>query len=352
MMADQSYLVAGVAGYVGRPDATGDVGVFRRVMTEGSSWQHVLRELETYCVHVHAGRPNVVFAGTQDGIWRSTDHGTTFSRAEFPESQRQIWSFLVDHRDPDRILAGASPLGIFMSEDGGASWTGLPDMGIEEHCKVVFDARVMRMVQHPTRANEIYAALEVNGVARSDDFGRTWTDCSAPLIKLSEQEHLKSKIVSDTFAEGMLDGHAITISPSQPDTVIVALRMGLFQSTDRGASWHDMDIGRFSPTTYGRDIKAAPQNNSTLYAALSVAAASHDGGIYRSTDAGETWRRFDDVQVHGTIMSVALNSRDAGQVFIGARYKGEIFGTLDGGDTWREMPLPGELKDLYCLSCG
>ena len=350
-MTDQSYLFAGVAGYVGRPDAEGDVGVFRRATGDGA-WQHVLDGLETYTVQVHAGDPSVVFAGTEDGVWRSTDHGATFQRADFPESGRQIWSFLVDSRDKNRILAGASPIGVFRSDDCGATWQALPDVGVAEHCKVIFDARVMRMVQHPTRPDEIYGALEVNGVIRSSDGGETWQDCSAHLIELSEQEHLKSKIVSDTFAEGMLDVHAITICPARPDEVIVALRMGLFRSTDQGQTWQDMELGRFSPTTYGRDVKISAQDSKTLYAALSVAAASHDGGVYRSTDAGETWQRFDKVQVHGTIMSIGLHPRDAGQVYIGARYNGEVFGTTDGGATWSEMPLPGAVKDIYALSCG
>ena len=46
------------------------------------------------------------------------------------------------------------------------------------------------MVQHPTRPDELYAALEINGVMRSTDGGDTWTDLSAPLIKLAEQPHL------------------------------------------------------------------------------------------------------------------------------------------------------------------
>ena len=89
-----------------------------------------------------------------------------------------------------------------------------------------------------------------------------------------------------------------------------------------------------------------------MYAALSVAAASHDGGLYRSQDAGKTWTRFDRVQVHGTIMSVGLNHADPKQVYIGARYQGEIFGTQDGGETWSAMPLPGPVKDVYAVACG
>jgi photosystem II stability/assembly factor-like uncharacterized protein len=187
---------------------------------------------------------------------------------------------------------------------------------------------------------------------RSTDGGETWTDCSEHLIQLSELPHLKSKIVTDSFAEGMLDGHAITISPADPDAVIVALRMGLFRSVDQGKTWQDMEMKRFSPTTYGRDIKVAAYDPNTVYAALSVAAASRDGGVYRSQDAGRTWKRFDKVQVHGTIMSVALHQTDPDQLYIGARYQGEIFGTRNGGQSWSAMPLPGPVKDIYSVACG
>ena len=146
----------------------------------------------------------------------------------------------------------------------------------------------------------------------STDGGESWKDCSAGLIKLAELPHLKSKIVSDTTAEGMLDGHAITINPAHPDTAIAALRMGLFRTDDQGKSWQDMEVRRFSPTTYGRDVKASASEPDTLYAALSVAASSHDGGLYRSQDGGQSWKRFDKVQVHGTIMSIGLHQQRSG----------------------------------------
>ena len=198
----------------------------------------------------------------------------------------------------------------------------------------------------------MFAALEVNGVMRTSDGGESWTDCSTDLIRLAQQPHLKSKIVSDTFNEGMLDGHAIAISPADPDKVILAVRMGLFETADGGETWRDMELGRFSPTTYGRDIKVSPQDGNTLYAALSVAASSKDGAIYRSKDKGVTWSRFDKVQVHGTIMSVALHHNDPDQVYIGARYDGEIFGTGDGGATWDALPLPAGVKDIYSVAVG
>jgi len=259
---------------------------------------------------------------------------------------------MVDGRDPAKMLAGASPIDVYRSADGGLSWRKLATPKVGEHCKGPFSSRVMRFAQNPRKPDEVYAALEINGVMRSLDGGETWADCSAGLIKLSEREHLKSKIVSDTTAEGMLDGHAVTINPADPESPILALRMGLFRTTDHGKTWEDMEVGRFSPTTYGRDIKVSTSEPNTLYAALSVAASSHDGGLYRSQDNGQSWKRFDKVQVHGTIMSIGLHPKDPRQVYIGARYDGEVFGTQDGGTTWQAMPLPGDVQHIYSVACG
>ncbi len=347
-MASETTLFAGVAGYVGRPEAIGKVGVFRRV--GGGDWTNVLPDLETFTINVHPKDAKVVLAGTVDGVWLSGDGGATFKRATFPDAKKQVWCFLFDRRDPKCILAGGSPIDIYRSDDTGATWRKLPNPNVPERCKAAFAHRVMRLVQHPTRPDEIYAALEIAGAARTLNFGESWDDCSPHLVELAELPHLKSKIVTDTFAEGMLDGHAITISPADPDAVVLACRMGLFESRDKGRTWVDKEMKRFSPVAYGRDVKVSPQDPKTMYCALSVAAASKDGGVYRSVDAGKTWNRFDTVQVHGTIMSVGLSMSDAKNVVIGARYEGEIFATADGGASWQAIPLPGPVKDIYCVT--
>jgi len=208
------------------------------------------------------------------------------------------------------------------------------------------------MAQHPAKPGTIFAALEVGGAMRTTDGGESWKDCSDDLMRLAKLPHLRSKIGSDIYEEGMLDGHAIAISPADPDAVIIAVRMGLFRTADGGETWQDMEVGRFSPTTYGRDIQASRAAPNTLYSALSVAAASKDGGVYRSQDKGQTWQRFDKVQVHGTVMSVAPHPSDPKQVYLGARYDGEVFGTNDGGESWQFMPLPQGVKDIYCVACG
>ena len=347
----QSHVFAAVGGYYGAADKTGKAGVFRNVVGD-SGWSYVLKDLETFTVFVNPRDPSIVFAGTTDGVYRSTDSGATFKRTNFPDKGVQIWSFMIDPSNPKRMLAGGSPVSIYRSDDGGESWSKRPDPAIAARAKMPFACRVMRFAARPNRPGEIFAVLEVSGVMRSTDGGETWSDCSEHLVKLSEQEpRLRSKLVSDTEAEGMLDGHAICTSAADPEAVFIAVRMGLFRSADQGKTWTDLRVDRYSPFTYGRDIRVSPQDPSTIYACLSVAASSKDGALYRSTDVGKSWQRFDKVQPHGTLMSVSLHPTDAKQVYIAARY-GEVFGTQDGGATWRETPLPSDIQHIYCLGCG
>ena len=203
-----------------------------------------------------------------------------------------------------------------------------------------FPCRVTRLAIDPTSPDEIYAGLEVDGVLRSRDRGETWEDIGDDLVKLAERPHLKSRIASDTENEGMLDTHALTVSSALPGTVFLAVRMGLFRSADRGQTWQDMEIGRFSPLTYARDVVVSPHNPRTLVAALSPAARSTDGSLYRSDDLGQTWRRIDHgIKAESTMMAVSLHPRDPEQVYSVARL-GQVFGTRDGGKTWKEWRLP------------
>ena len=66
----QSNMYAGVAGYVGRADQVGKVGVFSR-QAGAETWAHPVSEHETYAVHVHPTDPNVVFR--YQG-WRVSQH--------------------------------------------------------------------------------------------------------------------------------------------------------------------------------------------------------------------------------------------------------------------------------------
>ena len=113
-----------------------------------------------------------------------------------------------------------------------------------------------------------------------------------------------------------------------------------------------MEIGRFSPLTYARDVRVSPHDPRVLYACLSPAARSEDGSLYRSDDVGESWKRLDHgVTARSTMMALALHPRDPAQVYCTTRH-GQVFGTIDGGARWREAPLPDGVEDVFAIACG
>jgi photosystem II stability/assembly factor-like uncharacterized protein len=249
------------------------------------------------------------------------------------------------------LYAGTSPVGVYRSDNGGDSWRRLATPDLPERVRMGFTCRVMRLAVDPSDSARIYATLEVGGAMRSLDGGESWQDCSAGLIELATRPHLKSMIGSDTDIEGMMDGHALCVSAASP-AVFLAVRMGLFRSVDQGATWEDMEIGRFSPLTYARDVRPSPQDGRVLYACLSPAARSEDGSLYRSDDLGATWSRFDhDIKAEATMMAVALHPSDAGQVHCVSR-AGQVFSTLDRGRSWQESRLPAGVRDVYAVACG
>lgn len=326
-------------------------GLFRASADDGE-WQPITQglpervEARAFVVHPHDAE--VIYAGTQDGPYRSTDGGTRWERLGFPERGAVVWSLAFHPKDPQVMYAGLAPVGLYRSENGGETWARLAGAKSPGHCEMGFPTRTIGISIDPARPDDVYAALEVSGVIRSSDGGENWTDLSAPLIALSAKPHLKSRIGSDTDAEGMLDSHAITVAGGK---VFLAVRMGLFVSDDRGASWRDMEIGRFSPLVYCRDVIVSPHDARVMYACLSPAARSTDGSLYRSDDAGKSWRRFDHgIKANATMMAVNEHPADPARVYCVSRC-GQVFGTEDAGASWREYPLPKNVQDVYAVAC-
>jgi len=346
--------------YVGVPQwtATESAGMFGGLFRQevgATEWQHLTKGLpnkvEVRTVAIHPGDPRIVYAGTQYGPYRSSDGGDQWERLAFPDQGGVVWTIVFHPDNPQILYLGTAPAAIYRSDNSGKSWRQLPIVATAGAVRMAFPMRVIRLAIDPSQPHNIYAALEVGGVIRSQDGGDTWSDCTPALLKLADRPHLRSQLGSDTEVEGMMDAHAVTVSVAQPGTVFLANRMGLFCSADRGESWRELEIWRFSPFAYGRDIQAAPDDPRTLYAALSPAAMSQAGSIYRSQDLGETWQRFDHhVTPRRTMMSVAVSRQNARCVY-GVNSIGQVFGTRDGGKTWQEFPLPAGLRNVYTVAC-
>ncbi len=352
-MAD--YVYAGASQFSKNGHTTPSSGLCRQRVGE-TEWQILSQGLperaEIRAILVHPDNPQLLYVGTQHGPYRSTDGGAHWEGLDFPDTGMAVWSLLFRPGNPQVVYCGTAPAAIYRSEDGGDRWKRLTFAEPAGMVEMGFPCRIIGMAADPNDPDAVYAGLEVGGVIRSTDGGDTWEDCTAALLRFAEQDYLKSRILSNTDAEGMMDTHALVLSAAQPGNVFLATRMGLFQSADQGQTWADMEIWRSSPLTYARDIQVAPSDSHTLYAALSPGALTLNGSVYRSPDLGQTWRRFDQgITPQSTMMTVALSRQDPQLVYCGTR-EGQVFGTQDGGTTWSESTLPDGCQNVYTLACG
>ena len=343
---------AGAAFWDKAASETRTQGLFR--LDDTGTWHALTNGLpdagEVRCIAMRG--TDSIYVGTQNGPFRSTDGGASWQLLELPASpgvDTVTWSILT--LDDGGLLVGTQGTLIYRSDDDGVSWRLLEVPRPSGAVQMGFPLRVIRLTADPSNPKEIYAGLEVGGVVRSLDGGESWTDISAGLMEYVKKDAFKSRIGTDEDQEGMMDSHSLAISPAKPGNVFLANRMGLFRSPDKGDSWEFMDVGRFSPLTYARDIIVSPHDPHMLYAALSVAALSDEGSLYRSTDLGETWHRFDKgVSMESTLMNIGPSASSPNRVYCGAR-QGQIFGTEDGGENWRTLPLPAGVAGVYAVAC-
>jgi hypothetical protein len=321
--------------YVGAENS----GLYR--LSPGSSqWEELANGLPADPVvpgvAVHPNDPQVIYAGTQDGPYRSADRGAHWERLDYPSSGAPVWSFMFRPGDPNVMYCGTAPGEIYRSINGGDSWQKLSaSMGSNE-CAMAFPTRVIAMAADPNHPDEIYAALEVAGVIRSSDGGDTWDEITGSLAP----------------SEDTLDLHGIQCSAASPHTVYITTRQGPFIGPDRGSEWVPVDFGQFSEITYTRDLRVAPNDANTLFVSIGAAARSSQGALYRSRDLFQTFERVDSgITANATMMAVGIDPRSPGHIYCIAR-DGQVFGTLDDGAAWTSHDLPEKAKEVRGLAVG
>ena len=346
------YVYAGAAPWIAA-SAEARTGGLYRLDPENGEWRKLTAGLpegvEARCIAARPGAPEVIYVGTQTGPYRSSDGGESWRALPLPGKERLVWSILLHPSDERTLYVGTQGTTIYRSRDGGETWQELTPPEPKGMVATSFPCRVIRLASDADDPSTLYAGLEVGGVMRSRDGGESWQGCNGGLLDFASEPRFRSRIVSDTETEGMMDSHALATSPASPGTVFLANRMGLFRSADRGLHWQEMGIGRFSPLTYARDVKVSRHDPQTMYAALSVAAVSDEGSLYRSRDLGESWQRFDHgVAMKSTLMIIAESPGDPARIYCATR-KGQVFGTEDGGRRWREYRLPDGVEGVYGL---
>ncbi len=242
-------------------------------------------------------QPNVFYIGVNNGgVWKTTDYGRTWKPIFDEQPTGSVGDVAVSPSNPNVIYVGSGEGlqrpdlsvgdGIYKSLDGGKTWT---NTGLKEA------QQIGGLAINPKNENIVFAAAlghpyganEERGVYRTVDGGKTWQrvlykDENTGAIQVTIDTNNPDVVYADMWAgrQGPWENGAWNGSES-----------GLYKSTDGGTTWKKLTNGL--PTTaqgLGRiGFCIAPNNSNRMYATVDAGAA---GGIYRSDDAGENWRRI------------------------------------------------------------
>lgn len=225
-------------------------GIYRS--TDGSAnWTKVkgipYSARRTHTIYQHPTLPEVVFAGTIEGLWRSVKGGA-------PETWRQVTSRLVINaiavhpERPERVFVATEEYGVLISNDGGENYE-LSNAGF-------INRYVNAVVADRTERGRIYAGV-LNDAANggffiSEDGGMTW--------KQSVQ------------GMGVRDVYSIYQSEIEPETIYAGTNSGLFRSADRGLSW--APVKRLDPAAEPLSSKTPDPTSADLQAGPRQTAAA------------------------------------------------------------------------------
>jgi photosystem II stability/assembly factor-like uncharacterized protein len=192
----------------------------------GESWHKIQgipsQSRRTRAILQHPTIPGLVFAGTTEGFWRSAKGGDNNSWMVTTSRQLEINSIAVHPHNPNTIYIGTNNYGVMVSTDGGKNF--VPSNG-------GFSGRFVNSIM-PDRenANRIYATT-INTTTGggfffvSSDSGASWQP---------SMRNMPPRLIGYTILQDERDGNVIYLGTN----------LGMYRSTDRGASWAPISARR------------------------------------------------------------------------------------------------------------
>jgi photosystem II stability/assembly factor-like uncharacterized protein len=282
--------------------------------------------------------------------WEQVEASPTYP-ADADRELNQIWTVEPGRRDDPRTLyAGVDEAGLFVSRDGGDSWAEVEGLSDHDTRAKWFPGKgglcCHSVLVHPDDPDRLWVGISAVGVFRTDDGGETWSLTNDGLeVVAPDDDH-------DALGSCV---HRLVLDPTDPDRLYQQNHRGVFRSTNAGDTWERIDDGL--PSTFGFPILLHPHEPETLYVFPLESdeqrmAIDGEPAVYRSTDAGDTWERCADglptrswitVLRHG----LAADSLDPAGLYVGTT-GGDVFYSADAGDSWDR--IDAHLPRIYSLT--
>jgi photosystem II stability/assembly factor-like uncharacterized protein len=272
--------------------------------------------------------------------WQPVERDPAFPEGASAEL-KHIWQIVPGHpSQPGTWYAGVDDAALFVSRDDGKTWTeldGLTCHPTRPRWVPGFGGLCLHSILvDPTNPLRLWVGISAVGVFRTDDGGASWKLCNNSLHNVAPE------FIQD--AEMGRCVHKMVLDPRRPGVLFIQFHGGVFKSEDAAESWTRISAGL--PHDFGFPMAMSQRGDVFVVPLLSDEnRVVPDGAlkVWRSRDDGRSWRALTSglpQQAHfvGVLRdAMAADPFSPAGVYFGTT-AGELFYSKNDGDTWERLP--------------
>lgn len=277
--------------------------------------------------------------------WREVEQGPSYS----PESGfklNRIWQ-LVPGAEADTLYAGVDEAGLFVSHDRGENWQEVTALTAHPTRPEWFPGAgglcLHTILVHPTNPQRMWVGISAVGVFRTDDGGASWQTSNTGLLEAHTGQPAQ-EIGSCV--------HKMVVDRANPDILYMQEHLGVFRSDNGGDQWTTMEEGLPAAHLhhpewwpFGFPIVQSRAGNLFLVPLESSEQRNVAGGdlrVYRRARDGAAWEPTAAITPneprYTSVLrdSLAVDDLEQSGIYFGTT-GGDIFFSLDEGDSWQKI---------------
>jgi photosystem II stability/assembly factor-like uncharacterized protein len=286
---------------------------------EGRTWNEVagLHKQSIRSFVQAPSDPKIIFAGTLEGVFRSSDAGASWTLIS-PAGSREIHeveSLAVDPKRPEIIYAGTWHLP-WKTEDGGKNWHNVKQGLID-------DSDVFSIILDPVRPSTVFLSA-CSGIYKSQNAGSHFWKIQGIPSTARRTRVLKQ-------------------DPANREIVYAGTTEGLYKTLDGGRTFKRMT----GPEVIVNDVFIDPRDSKR------VLLATDRGGVLVSTDAGANFVASNEGVSGRKVTALLVDKSDPLRMYAGVvndKTYGGVFVTDDGGARWRQIGAGLDGRDVFALA--